>query len=96
MDLQRHFKSMIANVYFQPDENTKLQYDCIVYQRARIDTMRADDRAHKLDHGYKVILIHRSPDNPLIDQIASMPKCRFQREYVSNGLIHDEFILYWN
>lgn len=95
-DLHNHLKTLIANVYYQPPENQKLKFDCIVYSRTRIDVTRADDHAYRLDHAYKLMYIHRSPDDPLIDTIASIDKCRFQRSFVIDQLYHDEYILYWN
>ena len=32
-----------GNVYFQPPENLKVRYDCIVYERSEIETVHADN-----------------------------------------------------
>ena len=32
-----------CRAYFQPPPNTKMQYDCIVYERSRMDTDFADN-----------------------------------------------------
>ena len=96
-DLQNYLKTLIPNVYFQPPENEKkLKFDCIVYSLNRMDDAFANDGVYKLDHGYKLIYIHRNPDDVLIDTIAKIPKCRFIRQFVVDQLYHDEYILYWN
>ena len=95
-DLQNYLVTLCPNVYFQPPENKKLKYDCIVYSRTRIDGTFANNEVYKLDHGYKLIYVHRNPDDPLIDVIAKIPTCRFQREFVVDQLYHDEYIIYWN
>lgn len=96
MTLQRFLKTKTANVYFQPDTNIKLKFPCIVYSRTRLNSTFANDEVYKLDHGYKLVYIHSDPDDPLVDEIAKIPKCRFQREYSVDGLYHDEYIIYWN
>ena len=96
LSLQAYLKTLTANVYFQPPENTKLQYPCIIYSRTRIDGMFANNEVYRINHGYQLIYITRNPDDPLIDLLAQIPTCRFQREYVSDQLYHDVYIIYWN
>lgn len=95
-DLQNYLKTLIPNVYFKPPENLKLKIDCIVYSRTRIDSGFANNEVYKLDHAYQLIYIHRNPDDPLIDTLARIPTCRFQREFVADQLYHDVYIIYWN
>ena len=96
LDLQAYLKTITANVYFQPPENLKLIYPCIVYSRIRIDGAFANNNVYKLDHGYQLTYIHTNPDDSVIDTIAQIPTCRFQREFVSDHLYHDVYIIYWN
>lgn len=96
IDLQRFLKTKTNNVYYQPDTNIKLKFPCIVYSRARLDNTYANNESYRLDHGYKLLYIHIDPDDPLVEEIVKFPMCRFQREFVSDGLYHDEYILYWN
>ena len=96
LTLQQFLKTKTAKVYFQPDTNVKLTYPCIVYSRTRIDGAFANDNVYKLDHGYQLVYITTNPDDPLIDELAMIPTCRFQREYVSDGLYHEAYIIYWN
>ena len=35
-----------GNVYFQPPENLKMRYDCIVYERSEIETVHALSLIH--------------------------------------------------
>lgn len=95
-DLQNYLKTLTTNVYFQPPENLKIKYPCIIYSRTRIDGTFANNDVYKLDHAYQLVYVHSNPDDPLIDVLAQLPTCRFQREYVSDQLYHDVFIIYWN
>lgn len=94
--LQTYLKTLVPNVYFQPPDNKKLQFDCIVYNRIRIDNTFANNEVYRLDHAYQLTYIHRNPDDPLIDTLAKIPTCRFQREFNKDGLYHDVYIIYWN
>ena len=95
-DLQNYLKTLTTNVYFQPPENLKLIYPCIIYSRTLIDGTFANNDVYRLDHAYQLVYVHRNPDDPFIDTLAQLPTCRFQREYVSDQLYHDVYIIYWN
>ena len=83
------------NVYFQPPENVKIKYPCIIYSKNRIDGTFANNNVYKLDHVYQVVYIHPDPDDPTVDKLALFPTSRFQREYTSDNLYHDVFIIYY-
>lgn len=97
LELQTFLENLTGsrNVYFQPPENVKLKYPATVYSRTRIDGTFANNDVYKLDHAYQVVYIHHDPDDPMIDVFAQIPTCRFQREYVSDNLYHDVFIIYF-
>lgn len=95
LDLQKYLKTFTNNVYFQPPENVKIKYPCIIYSRVGIDGTFADDNVYKIDHAYQLVYVHTDPDDPMIDALALLPTCRFQREYVSDQLYHDVFIIYF-
>jgi hypothetical protein len=40
-------------------------------------------------------VIYRHPDSDLPHKIASLPKCSFDRHFVSDNLNHDVFNLYF-
>ena len=39
-----------GNVYFQPPENLKVRYDCIVYERCESVTVHAGNAPYRLLH----------------------------------------------
>ena len=49
-----------GNVYFQPPENLKVRYDCIVYERSEIETVHADNAPYRLLDRYQVTVIYKS------------------------------------
>ena len=81
------------HVYFQPKENTRILYPCIVYKRSRIDTTFACNMPYAQTKEYTVMAIDRNPDSPLPDMIAALPMCVFDRHYVTENLYHDVFTI---
>ena len=83
-----------SNVYFQPPENLKLVYPCIVYSINNIDTTYADNNPYKSDVCYQVTLISRDPDDETRDKLLKLQMSRYERQFKSNDLNHDVFRIY--
>lgn len=83
------------NVYFQPPENFKMAYPCIVYERDKIEPDRADNGVYLLRNRYQVTVIDWDPDSPIPERIAMLPQCQYDRPFVSNNLHHDVFTIYY-
>src|SRR5262245_4638218 len=84
------------NVYFQAPPDNQMEYPAIVYRRDDINAKFADNSPYRLTRRYLVTLIGRNPDNDtVLDQIASLPLCSFNRFFAADNLNHDVFILYF-
>ncbi len=96
-ELQTILEGIIGskNVYFQPPENLKMKYDCIVYERSQIVPSYADNHPYSLHDRYQVTAIYKNPDSDLPKKIASLPTCSHERHYTVNNLNHDVFNLYF-
>ena len=98
IDLQTVLEELLGsrNVYFQPPENTKLQYPCIIYSLSGIDTTRADNKNYLKRRQYDLTYIGKDPDTTMQDKlIEALPYCRYDRRFVSDNLYHDTFTLYY-
>ena len=97
VDLQARLEEILGtpNVYFQPPESMKIQYDAIVYFRKDIQNVHANDSVYKQDDAYEIVVIYKNPDSDLPRKISRLPMCSFDRHYVSDNLNHDVFTLYW-
>lgn len=82
------------NVYFQPPENFKLQYPCIVYDTGAGLRMPADNQKYLYFQGYSVTFITRDPDPIVPDKILELPHCQFERPYKADNLYHWVFFIY--
>lgn len=97
LELQTLFENILGsrNVYFQPPESVKMNYPAIVYGLDNIENSFADDGVYLSKKKYLVTVIDEDPDSPIVDKVATLPTCRFNRHFQSDNLNHDVFILYF-
>nr|DAU44333.1 MAG TPA: tail completion protein [Caudoviricetes sp.] len=97
LDLHEIFCSTLGsrNVYFQPPETIKMNYPCIVYERASNDTRFADNRPYKSIRRYTATIIDKNPDSQLPDKLGELPLCRLNRVYTADNLNHYVFDIYF-
>lgn len=98
IDLQRELEKILGSrqVYFQPPATIKMTYPAIIYKLAGIQTTKADNIAYTKMRRYTVTLIHRDPDNDIIDEILEKFRyCELDTTYQTEGLNHYIFNLYY-
>lgn len=97
LELQAKLETLLgsANVYFQPPNNVQMEYPCIVYRRDDANTVFADNNPYRNVTRYEVTVIDRDPDSLIIDSIAALSLCRFDRFYTVKNLNHDVYVLYY-
>lgn len=96
LQLHSELKKLCDNVYYQPPESVKLEYDCIIYKLKNGSTRFANNKAYHYERGYQITFVTKDPDNPLIDKIAkSFEKIRFTNIFVSENLYNCIYDLYY-
>ena len=97
LDLHEIFCSILGNrnVYFQPPETIKMNYPCIVYERASNDTRFADNRPYKSIRRYTATIIDKNPDSQLPDKLGELSFSRMNRFFTANNLNHYVFDIYY-
>lgn len=83
------------NVYYQPPESTKMQYDAIRYSKKTIRPTFANGGKYLMKDCYELIVISKRPDNPVIKKLLSLPYCSYDRHYVADNLNHDVLTIYY-
>lgn len=84
-----------SQVYFQPPENVRMQYPCIVYSRRTGNASYADNKTYRYTQTYDVTYISKDPDDGFIEKfMMEMPTARYDRHYTSDNLHHDNFFVY--
>ena len=82
-------------VYFQPPENVKLHYPCIIYSFSKFDTKKADNIDYLRGKRYDLTLIHRNPDNNVVEKLQNLEYCNLDRTFVTENLYHYAFTLFY-
>lgn len=100
LDLQALLETLFASsgdafVYFQPPENVKLRYPCIIYSRDSGKTKFANNKPYTHQLRYAVTVIDKNPDSEIREKVAMLPMCAFERHYTSDNLNHDVYNLYY-
>lgn len=83
------------NLYFQPPDNTKMRFPCIVYQRDYADVKYANNSPYSNTKRWKVTIIDEDPDSEIPDKVAALPLSTFQRFFVIDQLNHDIYNVYF-
>lgn len=95
--LHSELKALLGNdhVYFQPPENIKIEYPAIIYERRNIDARYSDNRVYNTTSEYNVTIVDSDPDSIIVDKMSKFRTARYIRKYVSNGLYHDIFKIFY-
>ena len=83
------------NVYYQPDTNISMSYPAIVYKLDDIVTNSANDIPYHIEKRYQITYIDRSPTSSVLDKLVRLNKCSFERTFISEGLNHAIYNLYY-
>lgn len=99
-ELQAELEAILGsrNVYFQPPATIKMSYPCFVYNRSRVESVRADNLSYVKHDRYMVTYISRDPDdnlNMVHTMLEHFPRCMHDRFYTADNLSHDVFDLYY-
>jgi hypothetical protein len=95
LQLHQLLETFTDHVYFQPPENIKLEYPCIIYHRDYADTKFADDKPYAHKTRYMITVIDRDPDSEIPSKVAAMPMSLFNRFYTADNLNHDVFNVFF-
>jgi len=95
LELHQILKKFCPNVYFQPGNNITLTFPAIVYQRSTANTRHADNQPYNVTDQYEITAIDRDPDSGIHRMIATLPSSRHNRFFISDGLNHDVFSLFF-
>jgi hypothetical protein len=97
VELQRLLEEVLGsrNVYFQPPSNLRMNYPAIVYRRNRIENRSANNATYAQSNSYQITVIDANPDSEIVTKVSQLPMCRHDRNFASDNLNHDVFIIYF-
>lgn len=84
------------NVYFQPPENLKIKYPCIVYSRSTDFTVHSNDILYLVSKRYDLTLIGFKVTDETCDRIREyFPMSNITQHYVADNLNHTKIKVYF-
>lgn len=95
--LHSELKSLgLTNVYFQPPENVKLIFPCLIYKMVRLSPEYADNIPYAMSKRYNLLYITKDPDDTMPETLAwHFPSIIHNTSYVNDTLYHHSFDLYY-
>ena len=85
----------VKRAYYQPPEDIRMVYPCIRYERSNAITEFANNLPYRFTMRYTVMVIDLDPDSRIIEEVAKLPMCTFDRAYSADNLNHSVFTLYF-
>jgi hypothetical protein len=95
LELQTLLLGMCPNVYFQPPESINMVYPCFIYHRDWAITRFATNKPYRVEKRYQLTVVDEEADSPLIELVAALPMCIFDRHYTADDLHHDVYKLFF-
>lgn len=97
VELQQELEKLLKtrHVYYQAPESVKMEYPAIRYKKSDIDTKHANNNLYIHKNKYEIIVIDRTPDNSVINELLKLPMCTYDRHYTADNLHHDVLTLYY-
>ncbi len=83
------------NVYYQPPVGLQMKYPCICYERSKIRNLAANDKVYLQRFFYSITVIDKDPDSEMAAAVSQLSKCEHDRHFISDGLHHDVFTIYY-
>lgn len=84
-----------TKVYFQPEENIRMTYPCIVYNEDGSNINYADNKSFDIRRRYNIIYMTKKPDpETLISQILSLKGASYDSSFISEGVYHYYFTVF--
>ena len=97
-EIEKIFEDVLGeysdHVYFEPPENCKIEYPCIIYEISNGNTRFASNDAYMFNFRYIAKLIDKDPDSDYAWKLAKHPFISFDRGYVADNLYHKVFTVY--
>jgi len=100
LELQALLVNLLGSndVYFQPPPEYQMRYPCIVYSRDVYlygSSRWANNKLYNNRTRYLLTYIDRNPDSDMLNKIANLPMCTFNRSFAADNLTHDVYHLFF-
>ena len=83
------------NVYFQPPENLKMKFPCIIYEHEGNDVKPADDTKYSKIRKYQVTIIDKDPDTEIPERLDNLRFASFDRRFTADNMNNIVYTVYY-
>jgi len=96
-DLHEILTSILGskNVYFRSPESIKMSYPAIRYIDSDPIVTYANNKKYGKRKCYILTIIDKNPDSEIPEKIEALPYTSFDRSYISDGLNHYVYKIYF-
>lgn len=95
IDFHNKLVAACGRSYYQPIQNTKLEYPCIVYEELPETVLYANDKRFETIPQVQITVIDRDPDSEITDKLVErFPESRMVNKTVVDNLYHTIYELY--
>lgn len=91
---QQFPKNTEPHVYFQPPENTQIQYPCIIYKLSNMPTKWSNNLPYHWDRCYEMTYITRDAQDSMVERLIALRQTRFNRYFSGDNLHHFVYTIY--
>ena len=82
-------------VYFQPPENLKMQFPCIIYEHDNYYLTHADNKKYIRKRKYTVTIVDKDPDTAIPERLEELPFTEFSRRFVADNMNNIVYTIYY-
>lgn len=83
------------NVYFQPPENLKMKFPCIIYEHDNNYIAHADNRKYSKMRKYTITIVTNDPDTDIPEKLDEIPFTEFNRRFVADNMHNIVYSIYY-
>lgn len=95
IDFHNKLVAACGRSYYQPTQNTKLEYPCIVYEELPETVLYANDKRFETIPQVQITVIDRDPDSEITEKLVErFPESRMVNKNVVDNLYHTIYELY--
>ncbi len=96
VDTLQLFMGNKVKIYYQPPENIRLQYPCVVVELSNALMNYADNLPYLKNKRYSLTLMCLDADNEeYVNKLLELSMCTFDRRFINDRIVHDVFTIYY-
>ena len=93
--LLENLDTRIKKVYYQPPDDSKMVFPCVLYEFSAEKPNYANNRKYRNRIAYTVTVVDSSPEPTILVKMGELPLCKHVAHYTKNNKNYDVYQLYF-